>query len=151
MKLALDTNVLVYAEGWGDAPRCQRARELLARLDPADVVLPVQVLGELHRVLTGKARRSAAQARSAVLSWSDAYACADTTLATMLAAQDLVADHQLSTWDAVVLAAAAGAHCRVLLSEDLQPGFTWGGRDRAQSVHRTITTAAGTLPGAPPD
>ena len=127
MKLALDTNVLVYAEGWGDTARCQRARELLAALDPADVLLPVQVLGELHRVLTGKAKRTAQQARNAILSWCDTYASADTTLATMLSAHDLAADHQLGTWDAVVLATAAGAQCRVLLSEDFQAGFTWGG------------------------
>ncbi len=29
--VAVDTNVLVYAEGEGDAPRCAAARELLAR------------------------------------------------------------------------------------------------------------------------
>jgi predicted nucleic acid-binding protein len=33
----------------------------------------------------------------------------------------------LGVWDAVVLAATSKAGCRVLLSEDLQEGFTWGG------------------------
>lgn len=36
-------------------------------------------------------------------------------------------DHRLGWWDAVVLSAAADARCRLLLSEDLQEGFTWGG------------------------
>jgi predicted nucleic acid-binding protein len=125
--VALDTNVLVYAEGHGDHRRCARARELIAALDPADVLLPVQVLGELYNVLTRKAGREPTQARAAVLSWVDAYACADTHLAAMLSAQDLAVDHGLSTWDAVVLAVAAAASCRLLLSEDLQDGFTWGG------------------------
>jgi predicted nucleic acid-binding protein len=127
MKIALDTNVLVYAEGHGDAARCQRARAILAALDPAQVLLPVQVLGELHRVLIGKARRPAQEVRAAILSWADTYACLATDLSIMIAAQDLVADHQFSIWDAVVLASAASAGCRVLLTEDLWAGFTWGG------------------------
>jgi hypothetical protein len=45
----------------------------------------------------------------------------------MLSAADLASDHQLGIWDAVILSAAAQAGCRVLLSEDLQHGFTWGG------------------------
>lgn len=45
----------------------------------------------------------------------------------MLAAADLAANHRLGIWDAVVLSAAAAAGCRLLLSEDLQGGFTWNG------------------------
>jgi predicted nucleic acid-binding protein len=42
-------------------------------------------------------------------------------------ATDLASDHGLTIWDAVALAAAADAECRLLLSEDLQDGFTWRG------------------------
>lgn len=35
--------------------------------------------------------------------------------------------HRLGIWDALILSAAADAGCRLLLSEDLQDGFTWGG------------------------
>ena len=45
----------------------------------------------------------------------------------MLAAIDLATDHQLGVWDAVILSAASQSGCRLLLSEDLQHGFTWGG------------------------
>jgi hypothetical protein len=41
-----------------------------------------------------------------------------------LAATDLAMDHQFSIWDAVILSAAAASGCRLLLSEDLQEGFT---------------------------
>ena len=54
MRVALDTNVLVYAEGFGDAARCLAARKLMAQLIEQDVVLPAQTLGELSRVLTTK-------------------------------------------------------------------------------------------------
>ena len=40
---------------------------------------------------------------------------------------DLAVHHVLSIWDAVILSAAAAAGCRLLLSEDLQDGFTWNG------------------------
>ncbi len=45
----------------------------------------------------------------------------------MLSAVDLAVHHQLGIWDAVMLAAASEAGCRLLLSEDMQDGFTWGG------------------------
>jgi predicted nucleic acid-binding protein len=45
----------------------------------------------------------------------------------MVNATDLATDHGLTIWDSVVLAAAAEAGCRLLLSEDLQDGFTWRG------------------------
>ena len=45
----------------------------------------------------------------------------------VLAAADLAADHQLGIWDAVILSAASQSGCRLLLSEDLQEGFTWAG------------------------
>jgi predicted nucleic acid-binding protein len=125
--VALDTNVLVYAEGEGDKTRCTKAQRLIAGLAPACVVLPVQVLGELTRVLSGRFKRKASDVRQAVLSWSDAFRAAETSPAALRAALDLHADHQLQIWDGLVLAVAAEQGCRVLFTEDLQPGFTWRG------------------------
>ena len=125
--VAVDTNVLVYAEGEGDAPRCSAARDVLARLPTAEVMLPSQVLGELHRVLTRRSRRSAQQARDAVLAWADVFRVCDSSWVALQAALDLHADHQLQIWDALVLAVAAEHRCRILLSEDFQHGFTWRG------------------------
>jgi hypothetical protein len=45
----------------------------------------------------------------------------------MVNAMDLACNHDLTIWDSVVLAASAEAECRLLLSEDLQEGFTWRG------------------------
>src|SRR6266550_4602017 len=66
-----------------------------------------------------------AKARKAILSWQDAFPPIETSAAVMLGAADLATDHRLSIWDAVILSAAAEAGCRLLLSEDLQEGFTW--------------------------
>jgi predicted nucleic acid-binding protein len=90
-------------------------------------VLPVQALGELFNVLVRKAKRPAAAARTAMLTWRDAYPLSDTSFTVMINAADLAADHHLGIWDSVIIAATAEAGCRLLLSEDLQEGFTWRG------------------------
>jgi predicted nucleic acid-binding protein len=51
----------------------------------------------------------------------------ETSAKVMLSAADLATDHQLSIWGAVILSAAAEGGCRLLLSQDLQEGFTWKG------------------------
>lgn len=127
MKVALDTNILAYAEGANADARRDVALELVRRLPQESVVLPVQVLGELFSVLTRKAGRSREDSRGALLSWRDAFAVAATSTEVMFAAADLAADHQLGIWDAVILCTASAAGCRLLVSEDLQEGFTWGG------------------------
>ena len=124
---AIDTNVLAYAEGAGDETRRVQALALLTRLPQMAVVLPVQVLGELYRVLVGKLRQAPTRAREAVLNWSDAYVVRDSTWTAMQSAFDLSAAHGLSIWDSLILSVAAEQRCRVLISEDLQAGFTWRG------------------------
>ena len=86
MRVALDTNILAYAEGLGDVTRCAAARLLVEQLPGDVVVLPAQA-----------------------------------------AALDLNVDHQVPMWDALILAVAAEARCRLLLSEDIQNSFTWRG------------------------
>jgi predicted nucleic acid-binding protein len=125
--VALDTNVLAYAEGVNGNARQHAALDLIRRLPPAAVVLPAQVLGELFNVLTRKAGRSRTEARDAILAWHDSFAVVETSPGVVLSAAGLAADHQLGMWDAVILAVGATAGCRLLLSEDLQQGFTWSG------------------------
>lgn len=147
MKVALDTNILAYAEGVNDADRRARAIDLLARAPAERVVVPVQVLGELYNVLTRKAGRTRAEARKAVLDWSDAYAGVETTNAVMLTATELASDRQIGVWDAVIVAAAAHAGCRLLLSEDMADGFTWSGvtvaNPFADNPHRLLVEFLG--------
>lgn len=123
MRAALDTNILVYAEGVNDAEKKRKAWDLLEKL-PDDAVIPVQALGELFQVLVRKAGRSPADARLAVSRWSYAFPLVETSASILLAAADL-ATRQISLWDAVILSAAAEAGCSVLLSEDMQEGFVW--------------------------
>ena len=127
MRLALDTNILAYAEGVNGAPKKKVALEIIEKLPPDSTFLPVQVLGELFHVLVRKAARPPERARAALLSWQDTFPLIETSPSILLAATDLAIQHRLGIWDAVIFAAAAEAGCRLLLSEDLQDGFTWNG------------------------
>jgi predicted nucleic acid-binding protein len=127
VNVAIDTNVLVCAEGINDAAKRDAALELLEALPPESTFLPVQTLGELFSVLVRTAGRSREAASAAILSWGDAFPLIESSGDVLLAATDLTQAHQLGMWDAVVLSAAADARCRLLLSEDLQDGFTWRG------------------------
>lgn len=127
MKVALDTNILAYAENVNGTGKRDLALDLVRRLPQDAVVIPVQVLGELFNVLVRKAGKSRTDARTTLLEWRDAFAVVETSPEIMLAAADLATDHQLGIWDAVILCAGSQASCRLLLSEDLHDGFTWAG------------------------
>ena len=127
MTFALDTNILAYVEGVNGAARETASRELIAQLPEALGIVPLQALGELYNVLTRKAAWPADRAREAVLAWRDSFASMPTTTTAMLEALDLAADHRLSIWDSVMVCVAAESGCRLLLSEDMQNGFTWRG------------------------
>lgn len=71
MKVALDTNILAYAEGINGLNKRDAVLELIRKLPREVVVVPVQVLGALFNVLTRKAGWSRASAREALLSWRE--------------------------------------------------------------------------------
>jgi predicted nucleic acid-binding protein len=127
MRIALDTNVLAYAAGVNGRERQLAALELLGKLSESETVLPVQALGELFRVLVRKAKISPRVARTTIIRYRETYPLVETSSAVFLLATDLAVDHQIGIWDAVIFAAAAEAGCRLLLSEDLQEAFSWGG------------------------
>ncbi|QBQ55955.1 PIN domain-containing protein [Nitrosococcus wardiae] len=127
MRVALDTNVLAYAEGIGDQTRLDVSLTLLSQLPQELILLPAQILGELYRVLTGKAHWGHSAAREAILNWGDSFEVVDSTWVAFQSAMDLSADHSLQIWDALILSVAAENRCRLLLSEDMQNGFTWRG------------------------
>ena len=127
MRVALDTNILAYAEGVNGASMKKAALDLVNKLPQASVALPVQTLGELFHVLVRKAGRPPADARAAILSWRNAFALIETSAEIMLAASDLAVNNQFGIWDAVIVCASAEADCRILLSEDMQDGFIWKG------------------------
>jgi predicted nucleic acid-binding protein len=114
MRIVLDTNITAYAEGVGDKTRCFRAREIVAGLPAENVLIPIQVLGELYRVLTRKAGWKPVETKKALIGWTDAFATLDTTKPALESALDLAADHDFQIWDALILAISAEHRCRLL-------------------------------------
>ena len=78
-------------------------------------------------MLTSNARRDPSVARQAILGWADSYVVADFTRSAFQSPMDLSADHGLQIRDALILSVAAENRCRLLVSEDMQNGFTWRG------------------------
>ena len=54
MRVALDTNILAYAEGVNGAERRESTLDLILKLPQQAALIPVQVLGELFSVLVRK-------------------------------------------------------------------------------------------------
>lgn len=131
--LALDTNVLVYAEGLvrqpDDDAKVVRSRAVLRQLITARVrpVAPIQVLAELHQVLMRHGGLTPASASHAIGAWRDRTDVVSTDGDVFAGALSLTRDHGLQVFDAIVLAGAAEASCEALLSEDVHDGFVWRG------------------------
>jgi len=126
-RFALDTNILAYAEGVNGAPRQQASLDLISRLSRASTFIPVQVLGELFRVLVGKSTVPPKAAQIRIATWLASFPLIETSPSVLSSAIELAVQHKLRVWDAIILAAADEADCRLLLSEDLQDGFSWRG------------------------
>jgi len=126
-RIALDTNVLAYAEGVNGVGRQAVATQILRDLAEDEIVIPAQAVAELFTLLIRKVRRPMPEVRAAVLGWHDAYLVGDTSSGVLLDAMELAASHRFALSDAIMLAAAAASGCRWLFSEDMQDGFTWRG------------------------
>lgn len=125
--LAVDTNILVYAEGIGDRERVKRSERLLAATAGDGLIVAVQVVAELYRVLRIKARLPSDEVRTRIARYESIAVFAPTLPSTLADAVDLSARNGFQIFDAIILAASAEARGRLLVSEDMQDGFIWRG------------------------
>jgi predicted nucleic acid-binding protein len=121
VKAFFDTNILIYAQEQG--AKADKARALLA----AGGVLSVQVLNEFAAVARRKLGKNWREIGEAIY---DALTLVDPplplTIALHTAARALADDHNVSFYDALIVAAALEAGCETLISEDLQNGRAFG-------------------------
>lgn len=128
MRLALDSNVVVYWLGLvrkpQDADKVARARRLVGELlVKHPIYLPTQAFGETYNVLT-KAGYPRERAREEVLSATEPFEMIAPAATTYVDAVSLAARRKWQVWDALIVRTAADASCDLLLSEDMQDGFT---------------------------
>ena len=117
-----DTNVLIYAFG-EDEPRSAQAEALLAD----GGVIGVQVLNEFTNVTRRKLRWQWSEIEAALKVIDDLLGPArPLTSAIHAHAVVLARERDLSFYDALIVAAAIDANCRLLNSEDLQDGQKFG-------------------------
>ena len=121
MSAFFDTNILVYAQQPG--VKGDRARALFA----GGGKLSVQVLNEFTAVSRRKQAKEWHEITEAI---SDVLTLVDPPLALTLdlhkSARLLSEEHQLSVYDALIVAAAIEAECDTLFTEDLQHGRKFG-------------------------
>lgn len=122
--IALDTNILVYAEAASDpSDRHIAAQQLILRLGSPGAIVPLQVLAEFLNVCRRKALLSTGKAVARVGGYMSVFDVPETTPEDLLAAAQYAGRYQLAYFDALICAVASRAGAAVLLSEDMADGM----------------------------
>ncbi len=126
IRIALDSNILIYAEVEPETEKGRRAAEIIL-LAAQNGVIPVQVFGEFLRFVQRRAPAAFASACAQVDVYSSLFVTPATSDEILSLAMAIAEAHGLQMWDAVICAAAERAGARVLVTEDLQDGRDLGG------------------------
>jgi predicted nucleic acid-binding protein len=129
---SIDTNILVYAAELrrtdADGPKIVAAKALIEGLvQSGGIRIAAQALAELRHVLIRRSGLPVEAVNVRLAKYMDLEECIPTSHGVLQSAFALSAAHNLQTYDAVILAAAADAGCEILYSEDMQHGFAWRG------------------------
>ena len=119
----LDTNVLLYSITGNPVDAAKRDRAI-AVTQQTDNALSVQVLQEFYVQATRPTRPDAISHDAAVeliRAWLR-FPVQDITVAVLSKALRIKVTHQLSYWDAAIVAAAHALGCREIYSEDMSHG-----------------------------
>ena len=120
-RVALDSNILIYAEIEPDSEKGKRAAELILGA-ARDGVIPAQVLGEFLRFVQRRVPASFEEAVRQALLYQAVFLTPPTTDAIINKASELARVHRMQLWDCVVCAASAQAGANILLTEGMQDG-----------------------------
>jgi predicted nucleic acid-binding protein len=126
--LFVDTNVLIYAidSSAAEKSKSQRAKEILRG---GTVCLSTQVLGEFYRATTSPRRASPLTHLEAV-AWVQLWKrhkVNDITTGHVDLSLEICDRYGINYYDALIIAAARLAGCKLIYSEDLNHGQNYGG------------------------
>lgn len=140
-RASLDSNILVYAALEPGSGKGRTAADVIAVATPAGI-LAAQALLEFVAVVRRRAPDLTAEAIAQAEAWASVFETAATTPLVMGAALRLVASHRFQVWDAVIWAASRDAGATLLLTEDLQDGFTLDGMTAVNPFGRSAAELA---------
>lgn len=126
MRLAIDSNVLIYAADNEAGSRHEAAADFVRRAALGDAILPLQALGEFFSVATRKVGLRPDVAAGFVEDWQSVFVVAAATPEMIDDAMRAVIEHNFQFWDAMIWAVADAAGCDILLTEDMQDGRRFG-------------------------
>ena len=121
IRVALDSNILIYAELEPESEKGTRSADLILRA-ARDGVIPAQVLGEYLRFVQRRVPAGFEDAIRQASIYRAVFLTPPTTDAIIVAASDLARTHGMQLWDCVVCTASARAGAKLLLTEDMQDG-----------------------------
>jgi len=127
-KYFVDTNVIVYSMDRGAGDKHARALQVIEELwNSREGVISTQVLQEAIIYLRRQVgnRMTARETREALSGFFEWEVFVNTE-ETILKALEMEEPYQLSFWDALILQAAEGSGARILYSEDLPHGQSYG-------------------------
>jgi predicted nucleic acid-binding protein len=127
--IALDTNILVYADTANDPlGRHDNSVSLIETLSASgDACIPLQVLGEFLNVCRHKKVLDLDLAAERAKAYAAVFETPQTCLDDMVAANALLSNYNLQYFDALIITVAARAGATMLLSEDMQDGLEVAG------------------------
>ena len=122
VSFTLDTNVLVYTVDSTAGERHLRSLEIVDRAIDVECKLMLQTLSEFYSVVTRKRVMSAVDVAAQVNDWLLSFPCVAASPSAIRAALSDACAGRKSYWDALLVATAAEAGCRVVLTEDMADG-----------------------------
>jgi predicted nucleic acid-binding protein len=126
-RFTLDTNLLVYAIDSAAGARHDVAGQIIQHAVRLDCWLTLQAVSEFYAVVTRKGIVQPPDAAAQAADWLDLFPCAAASETAVRTALADAAAGRASYWDALLLATADEAGCRVILTEDLADGADLGG------------------------
>ena len=120
-RVALDSNILIYAELEPESEKGTRAANLILRA-ASDGVIAAQVLGEYLRFVQRRVPAAFAEAIRQASVYRTLFLTPPTTSAIIDKASEVARDHRIRLWDCVICVASVTAGAKVLMTEDMQDG-----------------------------
>lgn len=127
MNCFIDTNVLLYAQDPTSPEKRKRAVEWLdAVVDRELAIISPQVMNEFAYACIKKLRHISIEQLLGTLQKMQTFCHASTAAETAITGLLLHQRYKLAFYDAVLIASAISADCRIFLSEDLNHSQSFG-------------------------